>query len=165
MALEEVLSQALSLNTPMVLVTGGEPLLQENCQSLMTALCNAGKIVLLETSGERDISHVDPRVHRIVDFKAPGSGECDKNRLENIACLTNSDEVKLVLADRIDYAWAKDLINTHQLHKRAAHVLLSAVHGELDPKDLVEWILQDQLPVRMQLQLHKYIWGSQATGV
>jgi len=165
MALEEVLSEALALQTPMVLVTGGEPLLQDPCHDLLTALCDAGKIVLLETSGERDISRVDPRVHRIVDFKAPGSGECDSNRFENIAALTRNDEVKLVLADAADYAWAKNLIAAHALHERAAHVLLSPVHGELDPQELVAWVLEDQLPVRVQLQLHKYIWGVDAKSV
>ena len=165
MGLDDVVTQALRLHTPLVLVTGGEPLLQESCHDLLTALCDAGKTVLLETSGERDIARVDGRVHRIVDFKAPGSGECDRNRLANIAALTKKDEVKLVLADRNDYDWAKDFIHAYDLHTRVSHVLLSPVHGELDPKDLIAWALDDELPVRVQLQLHKYIWGAQAQSV
>ena len=161
----EVLHRALSPGTPLVEITGGEPLLQAGAIPLLVELCDAGRIVLLETSGERDIASVDPRVHRIVDFKAPGSGECRRNRWANAALLTDRDEVKLVLADRIDYEWARDVIAEHRLAERAGTVLLSAVWGELDPKDLVAWTLADGLPVRVQLQTHKVIWGSDARGV
>ena len=161
----EVLERALSFATPLVELTGGEPLLQPAALPLMSELCDAGKTVLVETSGERDISGVDPRVHRIVDLKAPGSGESHRNRWENIPLLGERDEVKLVLADRADYEWARDTIREHRLNERAAHVLLSPVHGKLDPKDLVRWMLEDALPARFQLQLHKHVWPPSARGV
>jgi 7-carboxy-7-deazaguanine synthase len=165
MSQSEVLAVALALRTPMVLVTGGEPLLQTGTLPLLGALCDAGKLTLLETSGERDISGVDPRVHRIVDLKAPGSGESQRNRRENLALLRERDELKFVLADRADYEWARELLVREQLHARVHAVLLSPVHGELDPKELVAWTLEDELPVRVQLQLHKYIWGAHVQGV
>ncbi len=165
MPLQQVIDKALSYNTRHIEITGGEPLLQDEVHPLMKALCDAGKTVLLETSGERDISSVDPRVHRIVDFKAPGSDECEKNRWSNVELLTKRDEVKLVLADRKDYDWAREIITQHDLPNRVNTVLLSCVWGELDPKQLVEWTLQDQLNARVQLQAHKYIWGGDATGV
>ncbi|HEX2677346.1 MAG TPA: radical SAM protein [Polyangiales bacterium] len=165
MALSEVLERALSLGTQLVLVTGGEPLLQPAALPLLRALCDAGRTVMLETSGERDIAGVDPRVHRIVDMKAPGSGEHARNRYENLALLTARDEVKVVLADRADYEWARDLITREALRERAGEVLLGCVHGELDPRELVAWVLADGLEVRVQLQLHKYIWGANTQGV
>jgi 7-carboxy-7-deazaguanine synthase len=161
----EVLARALALETPLVELTGGEPLLQPGAPPLLTELCDAGRTVLLETSGERDISLVDPRVHRIVDFKAPGSGESDRNRWDNVAHLTPRDEVKLVLADRADYEWARDLIRDRRLHEHAGTVLLSCVFGELAPRDLIAWMLQDKLPARFQLQMHKHVWDPDATGV
>ncbi len=161
----EVLEQALSFGTPLVELTGGEPLLQLGAIPLLKELCDAGRTVLLETSGERDISKVDPRVHRIMDLKAPGSGESQRNRWENIAELSQRDEVKLVLADRTDYDWAKGVIEEHGLANRVRAVLLSCVWGELDPKDLVNWVLADRLPVRVQLQMHKVIWDADAEGV
>ncbi|HEX7478161.1 MAG TPA: radical SAM protein [Polyangiales bacterium] len=165
MSQSEVLAAALALRTPVVLVTGGEPLLQAGTLPLLGALCDAGKLTLLETSGERDISGIDPRVHRIVDLKAPGSGESQRNRHENLALLRERDELKFVLADRADYEWARELLVREQLHTRVHAVLLSPVHGELDPKQLVAWTLEDELPVRVQLQLHKYIWGAHVQGV
>ena len=162
---EEVLRRALQLSTPLVLVTGGEPLLQPAAIPLLKDLCDAGRTVLLETSGERDISAVDERVHRIVDMKAPGSGECARNRYENLRLMGARDQLKLVLASRADYDWARELIARERMTERAGEVLLSAVHGELDPKDLVAWTLEDGLNVRVQLQLHKYIWGRDAQGV
>lgn len=162
---EQVLRDALALQTPVVLVTGGEPLLQDAVLPLMQALCDAGKTVLLETSGERDIAAVDPRVHRIVDLKPPGSGESHRNRWSNLALLTRLDQVKFVLLDRTDYEWARDVIARESLRERVHEVLLSCVHGRLDPKQLVEWVLEDGLDVRVQLQLHKYIWGAHAQGV
>ena len=162
---DEVAQRALALGTQLVLITGGEPLLQPAVLPLMSALCDAGRTVMIETSGERDIAAVDPRVHRIVDLKAPGSGESQRNRYENIPLLTARDQVKFVLADRADYDWAKALIAREQLNARVAEVLLSCVHGELDPRQLVAWVLEDGLEVRVQLQLHKYIWGAKAEGV
>lgn len=161
----EVLEKALSFATPLVELTGGEPLLQPAALPLLQELCDAGRTVLLETSGERDISGVDPRVHRIVDLKAPGSDESHRNRWENIEHLTLRDEVKVVLADRADYDWAKGVIEEHDLTAKVNAVLLSCVWGELDPKELVRWVLEDGLPVRVQLQMHKVIWDADTQGV
>lgn len=163
--LEDVIARALALDTPLVEVTGGEPLLQPAVLPLMAALCDAGRTVLLETSGERDIAPVDARVHRIVDLKAPGSGEVARNRWENLAHLRATDEIKIVLADRADYEWARGAIRREGLDRRVGAVLLSCVHGELDPAELSRWILEDALPVRLQLQLHKIVWGPRARGV
>ncbi len=161
----EVLVRALAFDTPLVELTGGEPLLQPAVFPLMAELCDAGKTVLIETSGERDISPVDPRVHRIMDLKAPGSGEESKNRWENLTYLTLRDEVKFVLTDRADYDWARDVVSRESLATRVKHVLFSPVHGVLDPQELVAWTLADKLPVRVNLQLHKYVWGAQTQGV
>lgn len=160
-----VLERALSFGTPLVELTGGEPLLQPAVPELLRELCDAGKTVLIETSGERDVSVCDPRVHRIMDLKAPGSGESHRNRVENIALLGARDEVKVVLADRADYEWARAMVEEHRLHEKVRTVLFSCVFGELEPKDLAAWILEDKLPVRMQLQMHKYVWGAEAQGV
>jgi 7-carboxy-7-deazaguanine synthase len=162
---DEVLRRALALNTPLVELTGGEPLLQAGVLPLMRELCDAGKTVLIETSGERDISLIDPRVHRIVDVKAPGSSESARNRYENFAHLTQRDELKFVLADRRDYEWARELLRRERLDLRVKHVLFSPVHGVLDARELVAWVLEEQLPVRVNLQLHKYVWGEAAVGV
>jgi 7-carboxy-7-deazaguanine synthase len=159
------LEQALSFGTPLVELTGGEPLLQPGAIPLLEELCDAGRTVLLETSGERDISQVDPRVHRIMDLKAPGSDESHRNRWENIEHLTQRDEVKVVLCDRADYEWAKAVIEEHDLASRVNAVLLSCVWGELDPKALVQWVLEDRLPVRVQIQMHKVIWDADTQGV
>jgi 7-carboxy-7-deazaguanine synthase len=161
----EVLAQALAFDTPLVELTGGEPLLQAGTLPLLRELCDAGKTVLIETSGERDISMVDPRVHRIVDLKAPGSGESARNRWENLPHLGPRDELKLVLRDRADYEWARELTGRERLHERVRQVLFSPVHGVLDPQQLVAWVLADKLPVRVNLQLHKYIWGAEKQGV
>jgi 7-carboxy-7-deazaguanine synthase len=160
-----VFERALAFGTPLVELTGGEPLLQAGAIPLLRELCDAGRTVLLETSGERDISEVDPRVHRIMDLKAPGSDESHRNRWENIEHLDERDEVKLVLADRADYEWAKGVIEAHHLADRVNAVLLSPVWGELDPQDLVKWVLEDRLPVRLQIQIHKAIWGAETQGV
>lgn len=164
-AVDAVLADALATGTPLVEVTGGEPLLQPGVLPLLRGLCDAGRTVLLETSGERDIGAVDPRVHRIVDLKAPASGESHRVRWANIPLLTPRDEVKFVLADRADYEWARDAIRTHDLGARVGNVLVSPVHGRMDPQALVAWLLEDALPVRMQVQLHKVIWGAEASGV
>jgi 7-carboxy-7-deazaguanine synthase len=161
----EVLEKALSFGTPLVELTGGEPLLQPGAIPLLQELCDSGCTVLLETSGERDISGVDPRVHRIMDLKAPGSDESHRNRWENIEHLSQRDEVKVVLSDRADYDWAKAVIQEHDLASRVNAVLLSCVWGELDPKDLVQWVLEDRLPVRVQMQMHKLIWDADTQGV
>ena len=161
----DVLERALSFGTPLVELTGGEPLLQPGAIPLLRELCDSGCTVLLETSGERDISEVDPRVHRIMDLKAPGSDESHRNRWENIEHLTQQDEVKVVLSDRADYEWTKGVIEAHGLADRVNAVLLSCVWGELDPKDLVRWVLADNLPVRVQVQMHKVIWDADTEGV
>lgn len=161
----DVLGKALSFGTRLVELTGGEPLLQPGATVLLRELCDSDRTVLLETSGERDISDVDPRVHRIMDLKAPGSEESHRNRWENIAHLTRRDEVKIVLADRADYDWAKQIIEEHGLASRVNAVLLSCVWGELAPADLAQWVLADGLPVRVQIQMHKVLWGPDTTGV
>ncbi len=158
-SLSDILDAVASYGTRHVCVTGGEPLAQKNCLPLLVALCDAGYDVALETSGALDISEVDRRVSLIVDLKAPGSGECAKNHWTNLDCLTPHDELKFVLKDRLDYDWARETIARYQLSARCA-LLFSPVQGELEPKDLAEWILADRLPVRFQLQLHKLLWGN-----
>ena len=144
-----------------VCVTGGEPLAQKNCLPFLAALADAGYSVSLETSGALDIAGVDPRVARIVDVKAPGSDEVEKNRWDNLSHLTPHDEVKFVLADRADYDWAVAMLAEHRLAERCP-VLFSPVAAELDPTALADWIVADRLPVRMQVQLHKVLWGNTA---
>lgn len=156
LSLDAILGQVAAYACPTVCVTGGEPLAQANCLALLTALCDAGYSVSLETSGALDISKIDPRVSRIVDLKAPDSGEADKNRWENLALLRPADELKLVLASRADYDWAKkSALAGRQL---PCPVLLSPVADLLPPADLAQWILDDRLNVRFQLQLHKILW-------
>ena len=156
--LDDILAEVARHGLRHVCVTGGEPLAQKGCLALLTALCDAGYDVSLETSGALDIAEVDARVARIVDLKAPGSGEVDKNRYDNIPLLRASDEVKIVLADAADYDWARAQIATHALDQRCS-VLLSPVAGALDPAELAEWVVRDRLPVRFQLQLHKILWN------
>lgn len=163
--LEQVINDVLALDCPMVEVTGGEPLLQKNVLPLMTALCDAGKIVLIETSGAHDISKIDSRVHRIMDLKTPGSGECARNLMENIPHLAKRDEVKLVIGSREDYEWSRGMVREHGLAERVNCVLFSPIFGRIDPKQIVEWMLEDKLPVRFQLQMHKFIWEPRARGV
>ncbi|MBS0371328.1 MAG: 7-carboxy-7-deazaguanine synthase QueE [Proteobacteria bacterium] len=158
--LDDILAEIASYGCQTVCVTGGEPLAQKACLNLLSALCNAGYSVSLETSGALDISGVDRRVSRIVDLKAPGSGESERNLLSNIPLLTLHDELKLVLASEADYEWAKTQIATYGLTERCP-VLLAPVQGQLKPADLAAWILRDRLPVRMQVQLHKIIWGNE----
>ncbi|WP_282809502.1 7-carboxy-7-deazaguanine synthase QueE [Thauera humireducens] len=157
-SLDEVLAEVACHGLKHVCVTGGEPLSQKGCLPLLSALCDAGYAVSLETSGALDIGAADPRVSRIMDLKAPGSGEVERNLYDNIAQLKADDEVKIVLANADDYAWAKQQIATHRLAERCT-VLLSPVAGELDPAQLAEWIVRDRLPVRFQLQLHKILWN------
>jgi 7-carboxy-7-deazaguanine synthase len=162
----DVLSEALAFGTPLVELTGGEPLLQPGSIPLLRELCDTGRTVLVETSGEADVSRVDPRVHKIMDLKCPGSGEAHRNRWSNLSFLTARDEVKFVLADRRDYEWMRWAIDTHGLGRDGeARLLASPVWGSLPPRDLVAWVLADRLPVRVQVQLHKVIWGADAAGV
>ena len=165
MSRADVLAQALELGAPMVELTGGEPLLQPGTIPLMGELCDAGVTVLLETSGEADVSRVDARVHKIMDLKAPGSGESHRNRWENLTHLSRRDEIKFVLADRQDYEWMRSVIRERELAPRVGALLASCVFGSLAPKDLVAWVLEDALPVRVQLQMHKIIWGAETQGV
>lgn len=157
-SLDEVLADVARHGLEHVCVTGGEPLSQKGCLPLLSALCDAGYAVSLETSGALDIGAVDPRVSRIMDLKAPGSGEVERNLYDNIAHLKADDELKIVIANTDDYAWAKQQIATHRLAERCT-VLLSPVAGEIDPAQLAEWIVRDRLPVRFQLQLHKILWN------
>ncbi len=158
LTLDQILSRVAPHGTPQVCVTGGEPLAQKGCLPLLAALCDAGYDVSMETSGAVDIAAVDRRVAVVLDLKAPGSGEERKNRLANLDHLKPSDEIKLVLADEADYRWAREQIVQHDLARRCG-VLLSPVHGRLAARELAEWILRDRLPVRMQIQLHKILWG------
>jgi 7-carboxy-7-deazaguanine synthase len=158
-SLGEVLDAVASYEPHYVTVTGGEPLAQKHCPALLAALCDSGYSVSLETSGAIDISAIDSRVARIVDIKTPGSGEVDKNRWDNLELLTAHDEVKFVLCDEADYRWASSVLREHALADRCP-VLFSPVHGELEATQLADWILRDRLPVRMQVQLHKYLWGN-----
>ena len=156
---EQILEKVADLGAQHVTVTGGEPLAQKPCLTLLTRLCDAGYSVSLETSGALDIAGVDARVSRVVDLKTPGSGEHARNRLENIPLLTAHDQVKFVLCDRHDYDWAKDMLTTYTLAARC-EVLFSPSYDQLPAQTLADWILADRLPVRMQIQLHKYLWGN-----
>ena len=150
---------------PLVEITGGEPLLQEDVYPLMDRLLARGLTVMLETGGHRPITRVPPAVVKIVDVKCPASGESDKNDWANLDRLSPHDELKFVVQDRADYEFARELIGRHDLASRCAAILISPVHGVLDPKTLSEWMLADRLPARLQLQLHKYIWSPTTRGV
>ena len=158
MELDEILAQVASYETPYVTVTGGEPLAQKNCRPLLEILCDAGYDVSLETSGALIIQDIDNRVARIVDLKTPASGEVDKNLYENMLYLTHNDQVKFVICDREDYEWSKEKLNEYKINEQC-EVLFSGSHGEIQSEQLADWILEDQLPVRLQIQLHKYLWG------
>ena len=158
-SIESVLAEVAKYPARQVCVTGGEPLAQKECLPLLSALCDAGYDVALETSGALDIAAVDPRVARIMDLKAPDSGECVKNRWENLALLNPRDEIKIVIASRGDYEWARDLLRERKLDTLCP-VLLSPAQGLVDPTALADWILADGLNVRFQLQLHKLLWGN-----
>ncbi|MFZ9932079.1 MAG: radical SAM protein [Chthoniobacterales bacterium] len=165
MTLDEILGKVRGFGCPVVEVTGGEPLLQPACVPLLRELCEAGFTVLLETSGAHDIAAVDPRVHRIMDLKTPSSGECGRNLHTNIAHLTGRDEVKFVVGSREDYEWARGQIREHDLPSKVRAVLLGPVFGKIAPADLVGWMLEDKVPARFQLQMHKFIWEPRARGV
>ena len=163
--LPEIFDAVRAFKCQLVEVTGGEPLLQKNVLPLMTMLADAGQTVLLETSGAHDISLVDARVHRIMDLKTPGSGECDRNLFSNIDHLTQRDEVKFVIGSREDYEWSRDKVLRYNLVERCHAVLFSPIFGRIDPREIVEWILADNLRVRFQLQMHKFIWSPTKRGV
>ena len=164
MTLAEVLAEVERHGCPLVEITGGEPLLQPGVLPLMRRLCERAYEVLLETGGGLDISGVDPRVRRILDIKCPGSGEADNNRWENLELLTPRDEIKLVVAHRADYDWARQQLTTRRLASLCP-VSLTPVAGELEAAELAGWILEDRLPVRLNLQLHKLLWGPATRGV
>ena len=166
MQLDEISSKVKAFNLKYVTVTGGEPLAQKSCLNLLSALCDQDYKVSLETSGALDISEVDPRVIKVMDIKTPASQEASKNRWENISYLREQDQVKFVICNQSDYAWAKNIVVEHQLRGRC-EVLFSPVMdetgtGQLEAKQLAEWIVQDQLDIRFQLQLHKILWGDVA---
>lgn len=158
-SLDAIIAEVAQYRTRYVTVTGGEPLAQKGVTVLLTRLCDAGYEASLETSGALDISPVDPRVSRVMDLKTPSSGEVVKNCYANIPLLTAHDQLKFVIANLEDYRWSMEMLQRYQLNERC-EVLFSPVHDELPPRELAEWILRDQLPVRMQLQLHKYLWGN-----
>lgn len=155
-----VLEHIASLQTRHVCVTGGEPLAQKACLGLLSALCDTGYDVSLETSGAMAVEGVDPRVVKVVDIKTPGSGEVGRNRFENLPQLTSRDQIKFVLCDRADYEWAKVLIDEQHLASRC-EILFSPSHTQLPARELADWIVADHLPVRFQIQLHKYLWGDE----
>lgn len=163
-SVDEVMNEVGEFGCPLVEVTGGEPLLQPGTQTLLRRLCEAGYEVLLETGGGLDVSEVDARVRRVLDIKCPGSGEAGQNRWENLEVLTPRDEIKFVIIDRADYEWAKRAIGRHRLADLCP-LGMAPVEGEIEPAQLAGWILEDRLPVRLNLQLHKILWGNEARGV
>jgi len=164
MTLEDIMEEVQGYGCDLVELTGGEPLLQHDIYELAERLCDAGKTVLIETGGHRDISKLDARVVRIMDLKCPASGECERNLWQNLAHLRSSDEVKFVVANRADYEWARDTISEHGLEDRVK-TLISTAYGLVTPREVVQWMLEDGLRARFQLQAHKYIWRPDARGV
>lgn len=156
--LTQVLESVAAFSVRRVCVTGGEPLAQKACLTLLEALCDAGCDVSLETSGVFDVSQVDARVARVIDVKTPGSGESERNRPQALAQLRDRDQLKFVICDRADYEWSRELVVRESLTQRTT-VLFSPSHGVMEPAQLAEWLLADRLEVRLQLQVHKYIWG------
>ena len=157
----DVLAQVAAYSVQYVTVTGGEPLAQTACLPLLSGLCDAGYRVALETSGALDVSQVDSRVMKVLDLKTPGSGEMEKNLYQNLDYLTATDQLKFVICDRVDYEWARDMLVEHRLAGRC-ELLFSPSYGQQEAIRLAEWILEDRLPVRFQLQLHKILWGDEA---
>ncbi len=164
-SVDDVVAEVDRIGCPLVEVTGGEPLLQADVYPLMETLLSRGYTVLVETGGHVSIARIPPEVLKIVDVKCPGSGEAHRNDWENFDRLASHDEIKFVIKDRGDYDFARDVIERHRLIGRCAAVLFSPVHGVLEPSALAAWVLADRLPVRVQLQLHKYIWSPTARGV
>ena len=165
MSVDDIVAEVARYDCPVVEITGGEPLLQEDVYELMQRLHADGRTVMLETGGHRSIARVPRDVLKIVDVKCPGSGEAHRNDLGNLDLLAPHDEVKFVVKDRADYEFARDIVSRHALGTRAAAVLLSPVHGVLSPRTLSEWMLADHLPARLQVQLHKLIWTPETRGV
>lgn len=163
-SLEDIVAKVASYGCRLVEVTGGEPLVHAEAFPLIAKLCDAGHTVLIETSGAVDIGAVDSRAHVILDVKCPGSGMSDRMYWPNLAKLTPKDEAKFVIADRKDYEWAREVIARHDLTARGS-VLMSPVFGSLEPRQLAEWVLEDRLPIRFQLQVHKFIWAPDMRGV
>ncbi|WP_439509562.1 7-carboxy-7-deazaguanine synthase QueE [Marinimicrobium koreense] len=159
MTLASILEQVAGYQPQYICVTGGEPLAQPNCLPLLRQLCDAGYSVSLETSGAMPLDEVDTRVSRVMDLKTPDSGELDKNRWENIPLLQPHDQVKFVLCSRGDYEWAKFKLDEYRLAERVDDVLFSPSFGQLEPRQLADWIVEDNLPVRFQIQIHKLLWG------
>ncbi len=157
--LDEVTERVAAFGVQRVCVTGGEPLAQKGAFPLLTALCDRGHRVSLETSGAIDMAEVDPRVVKVMDLKTPASGEMHRNRLENLSCIQPGDQIKFVVCDRADYEWSRGMVKEHALDARCT-VLFSPGHDTLPPQQLAEWLLEDRLPVRLQVQLHKYLWGN-----
>ena len=158
--IDDIVAEVASHGAKHVCVTGGEPLAQKRCLILLTRLCDAGHDVSLETSGALDVAQVDPRVRKVMDLKAPDSGEAKRNLWSNIEHLLPHDQVKIVIASRADYEWARDVVAEHGLVQRCM-VLFSPVHGAIKPRELAEWIIEDKLDVRFQLQLHKLLWNDE----
>jgi 7-carboxy-7-deazaguanine synthase len=165
MSLDDVMAAVDAYGCSLVELTGGEPLLQKDVYPLMERLLASGKTVLVETGGHLSVANVPPAVHKIVDVKCPGSGEAHRMDWSNLDRLSPTDEVKFVVRDRTDYEYARAVVSRHELDRKVGAVLFSPVHGVLDPRTLSEWILADRLPVRVQLQVHKYIWDAQTRGV
>ena len=160
MTLSGIVDQVAAYEPRYVTVTGGEPLAQKDCWLLLKMLCDAGYTTSLETSGAMDISRVDKRVSTVLDIKTPGSGEKEKNRLQNLRLLKRKDQIKFVITDRADYEWSRQFITEQELLGKC-EILFSPVHGQLAPVNLADWILADNLQVRLQIQLHKYLWGDE----
>jgi 7-carboxy-7-deazaguanine synthase len=165
MSLDEVIAAVEPYGCELVELTGGEPLLQKDVYPLMERLLTSGMTVLIETGGHQSLAEVPPAVHKIMDIKCPGSGESHRMDWSNLDRLSSTDEVKFVIRDREDYEYAHDVLLRHELDRKVGAVLFSPVHGVLDPRILSEWVLSDRLPVRVQLQVHKYIWDAQTRGV
>lgn len=159
-SIDDLLAEVASCGVRHVCVTGGEPLSQKRCLDLLRRLCDAGYIVSLETSGAIDIADVDPRVSRVLDIKTPGSAEVARNRWENLPLLTAHDQVKFVICGREDYEWSRDVLREHRLHERC-DVLFSPSKDQVSARDLADWIVEDRLPVKFQMQLHKLLWNDE----
>lgn len=170
MSLDEIVARVDEIGTPVVEITGGEPLVHRNAFVLSERLLERGYTVLVETSGAVDVSPLDGRVHKIMDLKCPGSGEVSRNLWSNLEHLTERDEIKFVIADRADYEWARDVVRDRGLDRRVREgslreILFSPVWDSVDFRSLAEWVLEDRMPVRYQIQMHKVIWGAKAIGV
>ncbi|MGH1471486.1 MAG: 7-carboxy-7-deazaguanine synthase QueE [Cellvibrionaceae bacterium] len=158
-SLETILAEVKKYNPSYVCVTGGEPLAQPNCLPLLTKLCDEGFKVSIETSGAMSVEKVDSRVSRVMDLKTPASGESSRNLYDNISFLTDNDQIKFVICDRQDYEWARFKLEQYQLSEKVSEVLFSPSYGEIEAKELAGWIIDDNLPVRFQMQLHKILWN------